>query len=231
MSPRAFFCALLPTDRRDEGNDQVQARIHLARRLRARPEPAQQDEGGGVRRPADPRGAARSGASTAARRARPKAATRTACCKPVALFPDPAQDERHARDVRGAPARRDAAPEQQPRDDPGRSRHLVRLRAGVLPLPGRRPARLPARRASRRRRASTTRASATRTSATSPARSSTPTSTSASRPASTTRASTPRSPRASGSSRSSARARSGPPTRSGSPATCCCASARSIAST
>ena len=54
--------------------------------------------------------------------------------------------QRRARHVRGAAARRDAAPEQQPRDDPGRPRHVVRLRAGVLPLPGRRPARLPARR-------------------------------------------------------------------------------------
>ena len=53
-------------------------------------------------------------------------------------FPRPGQGERRARHVRGADAGRDAAPEQQPRDDPGRPGHLVRLRAGVLPLPGRR---------------------------------------------------------------------------------------------
>ena len=146
-------------------------------------------------------------------------------------LPRPGPRQRDARDVRGAAPGRDAASVEQPRDDPGRPRHVVRLRAGVLPLPRRRAARLPARRASRRRRASTTRASASRTSATSRARSSRRTSTSASRRASTSRASTPRWPRASGSSRSSARARSGPPTRCGSRATCCCASARATAST
>ena len=146
---------------------------------------------------------------------------------PVAVFPDPAR-------TNGALVMCEVMlpdgtphPSQQPRDDPGRPRHVVRLRAGVLPLPRRRAARLPARGLPGRRRASTTPASATRTSATSRARSSTRISTSASRPASTTRASTPRSRRASGSSRSSARARSGPPTRSGSRGTCCCASARS----
>ena len=151
--------------------------------------------------------------------------------KPVAALPRPARANGAARHVRGAAARRDAAPVEHPRDDPGRPGHLVRLRAGVLPLQGRRAARVPARGLSRRRRASTTPASATRTSATSRARSSTSTSTSASTPASTSRASTPRWRRASGSSRSSARARSAPPTRSGSPATSCCGSASATAST
>ena len=142
------------------------------------------------------------------------------------------QEERRARHVRSAHARRHAASEQQPRDDPGRSRYVVRFRAGILPLPGRRAARAsPPAAASRRRRASTTPASATRTSARSRARSSIRTSTSASRPASTTKASTPKWPRASGNSRSSARARRAPPTRCGSPATSSSASARSTAST
>ena len=65
--------------------------------------------------------------------------------QPVALFPDPARAERDARDVRGAAARRDAASVEQPRDDSGRPRHVVRLRAGVLPLSRRRAARLPGR--------------------------------------------------------------------------------------
>ena len=122
------------------------------------------------------------------------------------IFPDPARNQRRTRHVRGAAARRHAAPEQQPRDDPRRSRHVVRVRAGVLPLPGRRAARLPGgglpaaagrvlhRRRLQERRRHRARDRRRRTS------------TSASRPASTTRASTPRSPRASGSSRSSARA-------------------------
>ncbi len=50
-------------------------------------------------------------------------------------LPGPGPPQRPARDVRGAPARRDAPPVEQPRDDPGRPGHLVRLRAGVLPLP------------------------------------------------------------------------------------------------
>ena len=64
-------------------------------------------------------------------------------------LPRPGPDERRARDVRGAAPRRHAAPEQQPGDDPGRPGHVVRLRAGVLPLRRRRsrsasrPARLP----------------------------------------------------------------------------------------
>ena len=143
-------------------------------------------------------------------------------------LPRPGPHERRPRDVRGAAAGRHAASEQQPRRDPGRPGHLVRLRAGVLLLRRERSARLPRRRRlPRARRASTTRVSATRTSARWRARSSRRTSTSASRPASTTRASTPRWRRASGSSRSSARARSGPPTRCGSRATCSCASASS----
>ena len=40
---------------------------------------------------------------------------------------------------------RHAAPVEQPRHDPGRPGHVVRLRAGVLPLPRRRAARVPAR--------------------------------------------------------------------------------------
>ena len=81
-------------------------------------------------------------------------------------LPRPGPDERRARDVRGAAPGRHAAPEQQPRDDPGRPGHVVRLRAGVLPLRRRalRSASRPAA-ASRPRRASTTPASATRTSA------------------------------------------------------------------
>ena len=139
--------------------------------------------------------------------------------QPVALFPDPARNQRPSRHVRSAAARRDAASVEQPRLDPGRPRRLVRLRAGVLPLQGRLAARVPEAKASPRRRASTTRASASRTRATSHGRSSTSTSTSASRPASRSKASTRKWRRASGSSRSSARAPSAPPTSSGSPAT------------
>ena len=138
--------------------------------------------------------------------------------------------ERRARHVRSHDAgRQDAAPDQLPRHHPRRPRRLVRLRAGVLPLQGRRPARLPARAASRLRRANTTPASATRTSARSPARSWRSISTSASTPASTTKASTPKWPRASGNSRSSAKAPRRPPTRCGWPATSCCASAKNTA--
>ena len=55
----------------------------------------------------------------------------------------PGPAERRARDVRGTAARRDAAPEQHPGVRRRRSRHLVRLRAGVLPLSRRPAARLP----------------------------------------------------------------------------------------
>ena len=66
--------------------------------------------------------------------------------KPVAVYPDP-RAQRRARHVRSHDARRqDPAPDQQARDHPRRSRRLVRLRAGVLPLQGRPPARLPGRR-------------------------------------------------------------------------------------
>ena len=152
--------------------------------------------------------------------------------KPVAVYPGSGAQERRARHVRSHDARRqDAASLEQARDDPRRSRRLVRLRAGVLPLQGRPPARLPRGRAIPPRRAPTTPASATRTSATSPARSSRSISISASPPASTTKASTPKWPRASGNSRSSARAPRRPPTKCGWPATSCSACARSTAST
>ena len=227
-SPRVFFCAFFET--RSAGDDQVQARIHLARRLRARSQPPQQDEGQGVRGLPDARGAPDLGLRR--QLDAPGGGHNSDCLlKPVAIFPDPAR-------ANGALVMCEVLlPDGTPHpsnsratipDDPG---HVVRLRAGVLPLSGRRAARLPARRASRRRRASTTPASATRTSATSPARSSTRTSTSASRRASSTRASTPRWRRASGSSRSSARARSAPPTRCGSPGICSCGSASGTAST
>ena len=151
--------------------------------------------------------------------------------QPVAVFPDPAR-------TNGALVMCEVMlpdgtphPSQQPRDDPGRPRHVVRVRAGVLPLPRRRAARLPARglpaaagRVLHRRRLQERRRHRARDRRHAP------------RPlprgrASTTRASTPRSRRASGSSRSSARARSGPRTRSGSRATCCCGSASATAST
>ena len=128
--------------------------------------------------------------------------------------------QRRARHVRSHDAgRRHAARVEQARDHSRRFRRLVRLRAGVLLLQERPPARLPRQPAIRRRRAPTTPASATRRSATSRARSSRSISTSASTPASTTRASTPRWRRASGNSRSSARAPGAPPTRCGWPAT------------
>ena len=60
--------------------------------------------------------------------------------------PRPGPRERGARDVRGAAPGRDAASLEQPGVDPGRSGRVVRLRAGVLPLPGRPSARLPGRR-------------------------------------------------------------------------------------
>ena len=142
--------------------------------------------------------------------------------KPVAVYPDTTRKQRRARHVRSHDARRQhPAPVQRPRHHPRRSGRLVRLRAGILPLPGRPSARLPRRRLPRLPRARTTPASATRTSATSPARSSRSTSTSASTPASTTKASTPKWPRASGNSRSSAKAPRTPPTKCGSPATSC----------
>ena len=62
--------------------------------------------------------------------------------KPVALYPDPARNNGGARDVRGDAPGRDAASHEQPRVDPGRPGHLVRVRAGVLLLPGRRAARV-----------------------------------------------------------------------------------------
>ena len=124
-----------------------------------------------------------------------------------ASIPDADAQQRRAGHVRSHDAgRQDAAPVQQARHHPRRRRRLVRLRAGILLLQGRPPARLPREPAIRRRRARTTPASATRTSATSPARSSRSISTSASPPASTTKASTPKWRRASGNSRSSARA-------------------------
>ena len=93
-----------------------------------------QDEDRGVRRLPGRSRSSRCGASTAARPARPTAATRTACCKPVAIFPDPARKngalvmcEVHLPD--GTPH-----PSNSRADDPGRPGHVVRLRAGVLPL-------------------------------------------------------------------------------------------------
>ena len=48
----------------------------------------------GVRRPARRSTSSRCGASTAARRARPKAASSDCMLQPVAVFPDPARRER-----------------------------------------------------------------------------------------------------------------------------------------
>ena len=62
---------------------------------------------------------------------------------PRRALPGPRPGERRPRDVRGHAPGRDAASVEQPRDDPGRSRDMVRLRAGVLPLQGRGAARLP----------------------------------------------------------------------------------------
>ena len=212
---------------------QVQARIHLARRLRARPEPARQDEGRGVRR-ASRRSSELplwgfDGSST-----RQAEGSNSDCMlKPVAVFPDPARDERRARHVRGAPARTGrrtrATAARRSRTTRTRGSASSRstsstgtaLRSASRPAAGFPPPQgeyytgvgyknVGEHRARDRRRAPRPLPR---------------------RPASTTRASTPRSRRASGSSRSSARARSRPPTRCGSPATSCCGSASATAST
>ena len=109
--------------------------------------------------------------------------------KPVFSCPGPAaRRRRRARDGGGAAHRHDAAPDQHPvaaragRREVRGARAAVRHRAGVQPLQGRPPVRLPASAASPRRRASTTAVSApTRCSV---ARSSRSTSTRASSPVS-----------------------------------------------
>ena len=167
--------------------DEVQARVHLARRLRARPEPTQQDEDRRLRDGAD----ARPAAALELRRQLDAPGGRLELgLLPAAgrALPRPGAQPRPPRHVRGAAARRDAASVEQPRRDPR-----------TTPTPGSASSRSTSstrtarrsgsrRRASPRRRASTTPASASRTSATSRGRSSTSTSTSASRPASRSRA-------------------------------------------
>ena len=151
---------------------------------------------------------------------------------PVAVFPDPAQDERRARHVRGAAARTARRIRRNSRatipDDPdtwfGFEQEYFLYRDGVplgFPREGFPPPQGEYYTGVGYKNVGDDRARDRRH---------------APRPlprgrASTTRASTPRSRRASGSSRSSARARRGPPTRCGSPATCCCASASATAST
>ena len=160
------------------------------------------------------------GTSTAARRARPRAAPRIACSNPWPSIPTPPR-----RTARSSCARC-SCPTRRPRTRP-----TPAPRFPMTPAPGSvssrnifstRTARRSASRpvaAFPRRRVNTTPPSATGTSAASPARLWTRTSTSASTPASTTKASIPKSPRASGNSRSSAKAPRTPPTRCGSPAT------------
>ena len=65
--------------RRETQNDEVQARVHLARRLHAGPQPARQDADQGVQPLSRRSRSSRSGASTAARPCRRKATAPTAC--------------------------------------------------------------------------------------------------------------------------------------------------------
>ena len=69
----------------------------------------------------DARGAARCGASTAARRGRPTGSNSDCMLKPVAVFPDPARTNGALVMCEVMLARRNTASDQQPRDDPGRS--------------------------------------------------------------------------------------------------------------
>ena len=69
--------------------------------------------------------------------------------KPVALYPDAARKERLYRPLRSHASRRHAAPDKHARHRRGRSRFLVRIRAGIFPLQRRPSAGLPRRRLSR----------------------------------------------------------------------------------
>ena len=222
---------LNPTPNYIQSNGEVSTGIYLARRLHARPQHPRQNPGQGFRQVSRRWKSSRTGASTAARPVRPRVTAPIACSSRSRVYPDTTKRNGVIVLCEVLHADRHAALHQRPRDHPGRSRHLVRLRAGIFPLQGRPSARLPRGTAIPRRRARTTPAWATRTWATSPVRSSTSTSISVSTPASTTKASTPKWPRASGNSRSSARAPRRPPTKCGSPATSCSASAKSTRST
>jgi len=225
-----FFCG--PTGGvEDESVDQVQARIHLARRVRARSEPSRQDAGQGVRELPIPRGAPGLGLRRQLDAPGPKAAARTVCLQPVAVFADPAKTDAALvmcevlmPDMTPHPSNSRATIPDDPDTWFGFEQEYFLYRDNVplgFPQQGFPPPqgeyytgvgyKNVGEVAPRDRRCAPRPLP--------------------SRPASTTRASTPRSRRVSGSSRSSARARSGPPTRCGWRGICSCACVRSTAST
>ena len=136
----AFFVGPNEGGRRED-----EARVHLAGRLRADSEPALEDEDRRVRRRADARG--RAGVELRRQLDAPGGRLELGLLPAAGrALPRPGPRERDARDVRGAAPGRDAASVEQPRLDPRRPGRVVRLRAGVLPVQGRPPARLPRRR-------------------------------------------------------------------------------------
>src|SRR5207237_2522580 len=99
-------------------DDQVQARVHLARRIRADAQPAQQDEDRRVRGDADARRAA---GLELRRKLDATGGGLELRLLPAAgrLVPGPGTRERAARHVRGAASGRDAASVEQSCGDPG----------------------------------------------------------------------------------------------------------------
>ena len=197
-----------------DGNDKIQTRVHLARRLHADAKPAGQDPAQGFRLVPDAGAIAAVGLRWLLDHAggRPQLRLHAQTRRRLSRW---RAHQRRVGHVRS--------------DDAGRQGRMRRTSAppsSTIPAPGsassrnisstRTADRSASRRAAiRRRKARTTPASATRMSATSPARWSMSISISASPPASTTKASMPKWPKANGSSRFSARAQKLPPTRCG----------------
>src|SRR5436190_4695383 len=132
-SPGPF---LLVRDRR-RNRDEVQAQGHRAGRLPARFELAQQDEDRRFRHGANAR---RASAVELRRQLDAPGRWLELGLFPAAgrALPGCSAQPRPPRHVRGAAAGWDAASVEQPRRDPRRPRRVVRLRAGILPLHGRR---------------------------------------------------------------------------------------------
>ena len=124
-------------------NDQVQARVYLARRIYADAEFARQDTDQGIRLVSDPRAAPAVGLRRQLDHAgrRPQLRLRAEAGRGLS---GRRAHERRAGDVRSHDARRqDPACLQQARHHSRRRRRLVRLRAGIFLLQGRPSARLP----------------------------------------------------------------------------------------